>query len=528
MSHRPLLSRLPQFHRFICACALPLLLAACATPPGPSIATGNDAPMAEAAAGPRATPPAPVLPRGPLAELPVKAPAAPGGVATLQATTDLWERIRRGFAMPDLDTELVRDREQWYGSRPDYIQRMTERSRKYLFHIVEEIERRNLPTELALLPFIESAFNPQAVSSARAAGMWQFMPATGQSFDLKQNAFRDDRRDVLASTRAALDYLQQLYARFGDWHLALAAYNWGQGNVNRAITRNQRDGQPTDYTSLSMPTETRYYVPKLQAVKNIVAQPQRFSATLPDIGNHPFFDTVPIERDMDVAVIARLAEVDERDFRALNPSVNQPVVMAAGTPQVLLPWDNAGIFTRNLMAHQGPVATWTAWRAPATMTPAEAAARLGMSEAELRRVNGIPPRMLVRAGSTLLVHRNDKRNADVPEHLADNGQLLLQPEQRLRRVQVKARKGETLAALARRHGVNAVDAARWNKLAVNASLKTGQLITLHLPQRATAAAPATRTTSKAASNTASKTTPTAPRISTQVSASGSKKAVAQR
>ena len=214
--------------------------------------------------------------------------------------------------MRDLDTDLVRDREQWYASRPDYIQRMTERSARYLFHIVEEVQRRGMPTELALLPFIESAFNPQAVSSARAAGMWQFMPATGQSFDLKQNIFRDDRRDVLASTRAALDYLEQLHARFGDWHLALAAYNWGQGNVGRAITRNQKQGLGTAYTDLTMPLETRMYVPKLLAVKNIVARPESFGLRLPDIGNHPFFDTITIERDIDVALIARLSASTRR------------------------------------------------------------------------------------------------------------------------------------------------------------------------------------------------------------------------
>jgi len=168
----------------------------------------------------------PVIPNGPLKPI-TAAQAASGEVASLSAPADLWDRIRRGFAMPDLQHELVQDREQWYATRPDYMQRMTERSSKYLFHIVEELERRGMPTELALLPYIESAFNPQAVSSAKAAGMWQFMPATGNYFDLKQNAFRDDRRDVLASTRAALDYLQKLYGMFGDWHLALAAYNWG-------------------------------------------------------------------------------------------------------------------------------------------------------------------------------------------------------------------------------------------------------------------------------------------------------------
>lgn len=409
------------------------------------------------------------------------------GVLTLDAPADLWDRIRRGFAMPDLDGDLVRVQEQWYATRPDYMQRMTERSSRYLFHIVEEIERRNMPMELALLPFIESAFNPQAVSSARAAGMWQFMPATGQSFDLKQNAFRDDRRDVLASTRAALDYLQQLHGRFGDWHLALAAYNWGQGNVNRAITNNQRAGKPTGYIDLNMPAETRMYVPKLQAVKNIMARPESFNATLPLIGNHPFFDTVTLQRDMDVALIARLAEVDEKDFRALNPSLRQPVVMAAGTPHVLLPWDNAVIFQNKLQQHTGPLASWTAWVVPTTMSAAQAASRVGMSEAQLREVNNIPPRMQVRAGSTLLVHRTDQRNSDVPVHVADNGQINFQPEVVLRRTTVKARKGENLARLAQRYGVSAVSVAGWNKLAVNAALKPGQSITLMLPQRASVA-----------------------------------------
>lgn len=259
-------------------------------------------------------------------------------VVTLAPPADMWDRIRRGFKMPNLESDLVRDREQWYASRPDYIQRMTERSNKYIFHIVEELERRNMPTELALLPYIESAFNPQAVSSARAAGMWQFMPATGTDFDLKQNIFRDDRRDVVASTRAALDYLQKLYGMFGDWQLALAAYNWGEGSVGRAIAKNQRLGLPTTYSDLSMPAETRLYVPKLQAVKNIVANPQAFNAELPLIANHPYFQTVPLTRDLDVELAAKLADVRIEDFRALNPAAHKPVLIAAGTSEILLPW----------------------------------------------------------------------------------------------------------------------------------------------------------------------------------------------
>lgn len=473
-----------QLHRGlgIALACLALLITGCASVPGDR--SGAAAPASTGSAG-SATSTSPVVPSGPLSQ--IGTASAPGiGVATLAAPVDLWERIRRGLSMPDLDNDLVREHERWYLNRPDYIQRMTERSSRYLFHVVEEIERRNMPMELALLPFIESAFNPQAVSSARAAGMWQFMPATGASFDLKQNVFRDDRRDVLASTRAALDYLQQLHARFGDWHLALAAYNWGQGNVNRAITRNTRAGLPATYLDLTMPAETRHYVPKLQAVKNIVARPQAFGATLPAIGNHPFFDMVTVERDMDVAVIARLAGISEADFRALNPSLKQPVVMAAGTPTVLLPWDNAVIFQQNLARHDGPLATWTAWVVPSTMSVAQAASKLGMSESELRSVNNIPPRMQVRAGSSLLVHRTGARDRDVPEHVADNAMLALQPDVVLRRTTVKARKGETVASLARRYKVSAASVAEWNKLSAGAPLKAGQTVTLMLPQRAAA------------------------------------------
>jgi membrane-bound lytic murein transglycosylase D len=383
----------------------------------------------------------PVIPGGDL--LPITAElAASLGVTPLAPPADLWERIRRGFAMPDLESQLVRDREQWYSTRPDYILRMTERSRKYLFHIVEELERRNMPTELALLPFIESAFNPQAVSRAKAAGMWQFMPATGKHFELRQNAFRDDRRDVLASTRAALDYLQKLYGMFGDWQLALAAYNWGEGSVGRAIAKNQRAGLSTSYSDLSMPMETRFYVPKLQAMKNIVANPQAFNSSLPHIENHPFFQTVDIHRDIDVALAAKLAEVSMEDFKALNPSASRPVILAAGTPQILLPWDSAAVFQSNLEAYAGGrLASWTVWLAPVTMRPADAAKRVGMTESALRSVNSIPPRVVIKAGSSLLVPRATHLETDVAVHLAENGQLSLSSEATAKRSKRKSGKG---------------------------------------------------------------------------------------
>ena len=430
-----------------------------------------------------------------LAKAPTPPPPPPAAPNSLKATanialeppTDIWQRIRQGFAMPDLDGSLVRDREEWYAARPDYMIRMTERSRKYLFHIVEELERRNMPTELALLPFIESAFNPEAVSTAKAAGMWQFMPATGKYFELKQNIFRDDRRGVIESTRAALDYLQKLYGMFGDWHLALAAYNWGEGSISRALAKNKAAGLGLTYGELSMPNETRYYVPKLQAIKNIIAQPANFNARLPLIQNHPYFKSISITRDIDVNLAARFAGITLEDFKALNPSMSRPVILAAGTPEILLPWDNADNFQRSLEAHANkPLASWTAWSVPQTMKAAQAAQNVGMTEALLRSVNQIPVGMLVKQGSTLVVARKGVLDADVTEHLADNAQLSFSPEVLLRRIMVTVHRGDTLATLASRHGVSASNIASWNKLKVTAALKPGQTLAVLVPTTASA------------------------------------------
>lgn len=519
MNHRPTLSAV---RRASAVLAMTLLLSACATQPSRTTASRSQAPapvvelaqltqalnppvaaavVAPIKAQPQASATPPVVQAPPI-QRPPEVAATPVAVAQVG---DLWVRIRAGMRMPDLSGPLVKKRENWYASRPDYIQRMTERSGRYLFHIVEEIERRNMPMELALLPFIESAFNPEAVSSARAAGMWQFMPATGKSFDLKQNAFRDERRDVLASTEAALDYLQQLHDRFGDWHLALAAYNWGQGNVNRAITRNTRAGRPTGYTDLTMPWETQDYVPKLQAVKNIVMQPEAFGVTLPEIDNHPFFNTVTIERDMDVSVIALLADVEESEFRALNPAHNRPVVLAAATPQILLPWENAAIFQTNLATFDGPLASWTTWTVPKTMTVTQAADQLNLSENTLRSVNQIPPRMRIVAGSSLLVPRTERHTNDVPEHVATQGRLDLQAEIRMRRITVLARQGETLERLAKRHRADPKVAALMNKLPASAKLKKKQRVALLVPVKTTTAKAKPKTQKKKVQTSRKKT-----------------------
>ncbi|MFZ2649721.1 MAG: transglycosylase SLT domain-containing protein [Burkholderiaceae bacterium] len=473
-----------------------------------------DAPVpAESAQIPASTRPAgPVMDQAPQGQ--VQAPATPELIDPLQPGVsiepadddeqiDLWTRLRQGFAMTDLEGGLVRAQEQWYATRPDYVRRMTERGGRYLFHIVREVERRGLPTELALLPFIESAFNPEAMSSARASGMWQFMPATGRNFDLKQNVFRDDRRDVLASTRAALDYLEKLYAMFGDWHLALAAYNWGEGSVARAIAKNRAARKLTGYDSLKMPHETRHYVPKLQAVKNIVARPGEFGLALPELANHPYFLSVPIQRDIDVDVAARLAGMTVEEFRALNPQMNKPVILAAGTPQVLLPYDNANRFVQELPEYPGRLASWTAWVAPTTLKPSEAARRVGMNEAKLRELNAIPQHMLIKAGSTLLVPRSDAGGDDVSEHVADNGTIVLTPDgTQVRRVLLRAGRRDSVATVARRYRTTQENVAQWNDVDVGSAFRAGQKVTVFVPAKTaraksgSAARPSLRTAPK--------------------------------
>ena len=461
------------------------LLAACASAP-PTSPKPASAPVPVAVAVPAAaSAPASALVAMAGVDEPVEAPVPvdplrPDVKLDLNdraARVDLWERVRRGFAMPDLSGDLVTDRERWYASRPDYVARMTDRGSRYLFYIVEELDKRGMPTELALLPFIESAYNPQAQSVAAASGMWQFIPSTGRDFELKQNVFRDDRRDVLASTRAALDYLKKLYNMFGDWHLALAAYNWGEGSVTRAIAKNRQAGLPTDYASLRMPNETRQYVPKLQAVKNIIARPADFNIRLPELLNHPYFLSVPIEHDIDVAVAVKLSGLPAEEFRNLNPQMNRPVILAAGTPQVLLPYDEANRFVRELPLHRGPLATWTAWTAPKTMKSQEAAEAVGMSDDDLREINHIPARMLIKAGSTLLVPRHRAMLADVPSTVADTGTLSLAPEvPPLRKISLRAGKRDSVASVARRYRVAPTQVAQWNNVAPGAGFTAGQTI----------------------------------------------------
>jgi membrane-bound lytic murein transglycosylase D len=355
--------------------------------------------------------PAPVVPRLPDPSQEVRDELPP--IPTIDLTTppdDLWQRMRNGFSMPDLDSPLVADRQAWYLNRPDLLKRIFERSRRYLHHIVGELEKRGMPTELALLPVVESSFNPLAYSSARALGMWQFIPATGKTYKLQQNAWFDQRRDIVASTDAALDYLQTIYEMHGDWHLALASYNWGENAVARAVAKNHAKGMPTDYRNLKMPVETAYYVPKLQAIKNIVAQPQLFGISLDPIPNKPYFATVERSENMDIALAARLAEIPVEEFIALNPAYSRPVMPSAANSPLVLPADKVQTFLANLQNHEAqdkPLSAWFTHNLKKGEKLEAVAKRYSLTLARLKQLNGINPKTRVVPGFALLVPGKD-------------------------------------------------------------------------------------------------------------------------
>lgn len=394
-----------------------------------------------------------------------------------QADGNLWERIRRGFAIPTLDTPLATHKTLWYARQPEYMARMTERGKQYLFYIVEELERRNMPSEIALLPFIESAFNPQAISSAKAVGIWQFMPATGKHFNLKQNVWLDERRGIVESTRAALDYLQKLHSMFGDWHLALAAYNWGEGSVQRAINKNRAKGLSTDYLSLNMPDETSNYVPKFQAIKNIIQDPAAYGIQLTPLANTPYFTSVIKNRDIDVSLAAKFAGMSLNEFKALNPSFKKPVILGIHSPEILLPTDRLSLFNQSLSDYKGSLSSWTTVTLSGTERPTDLAKRYGLNERLLREINNIPARMLLKAGSTLIVPKvnYDLQTTNISANL-DNAKINLAPE--LVRRSLTVYKKDTWAKIADRANINVTNLQQWNR---GTKLRTGATLSYYAP-----------------------------------------------
>jgi membrane-bound lytic murein transglycosylase D len=459
--------------------ALAFALAACATP-APDIA-----PVAAPAPAPQPAPePAFVVTPPPMLK-----PFAPAAMAELEPlpmpAPDLWDRIVDGYGVPDLDDDpLVAKWEQYYASRPDYVARMVDRSRRYLYHIVSATAARGMPLDLALLPMVESAFNPNALSSSRASGIWQFVPSTGKNYGLAQNFWVDSRRDIVAATDSALDYLDSLYVRFGDWQLALAAYNWGEGNVQRAVDRNLQRGLPADFASLTkVPAETRNYLPKLQAVKNIIRDPGKYGLRIDDIPDAPYFTVVKTTRKMDVQRAAELAEMPLDEFEMLNPQHNRPVIAGADEYTILLPIDKAEVFAAKLELTDQPLVSWQAYRMKGGESLPQVAARYGMSVDTLRAVNGIGPRAHVPAGFAMLVPAESPSAATA----LSLSQAVFTTVPQGRTTYYRVQRGDTLSSIARSHHVSVAEIRAWNGLSQN-RISVGQRLRINSEGVATAAA----------------------------------------
>ena len=336
--------------------------------------------------------------------------------------SDLRQRIITGYNMPDINSSFTGTHEAWYASRPDYMKRMIGRSQRYLYHIVVEVEKRGMPSEIALLPMVESAFNPVASSRSKASGIWQFMPATGKTFGLKQDWWVDNRRDVTAATSAALTYLQKLHGMFGSWDLALAAYNAGEGTVQRAIDRNRKKGLPTDYASLSLPEETKNYVPKLQAIKNIMKQPENYGLNIEKIPNRPYFTKVIAPEQIDAKLAANLAEISYEEFISLNPEYNRPVITETGNAhEILLPISAANTFTINLSNYNKPLVSWQTYHAKRGERMDKIAQKFGINVSQLRDINDISSGKKLSGSQPILVP-NSLGNPDITPVDTNNAQ----------------------------------------------------------------------------------------------------------
>jgi membrane-bound lytic murein transglycosylase D len=378
----------------------------------------------------------------------------------------LLARIEQGFTLSPPESPLTNRLTEQY-ARKNNLEQMFIRAAPMLYMVVEEVEKRNLPIELAFIPFVESAFNPRATSHAGAHGPWQFMPHTGKRFGLANDRFRDDRRAWMNSTRAALDYLTQLHAQFKDWHLAIAAYNAGEGRVEGARKKAIATGLRPTFDNLQLPQETREYVPRVFALVNILRRSSE--VTLPDIANEPSLTLVELTQDFDVTLAARFAGLSEAKFRYFNPSFSGPLIAVATRPELLLPIEAAQKFEVALANHHGATATWSLHKLAQPMSAPEVASWLSISVATLASANPIPNGHRYKAGTSLFVPR---RNANQSITSAQIVQAVLMTEPMLRRVSVKPRKGETLLSLAYRNCVTPQQLQSWNKALADVNHKS--------------------------------------------------------
>ncbi|MCG6885846.1 MAG: LysM peptidoglycan-binding domain-containing protein, partial [Proteobacteria bacterium] len=395
------------------------------------------------------------------------------------AEADLWQRVRTGFELTVPDNRRVQQELDWYARHPDYMQRVAERANPYMYYVVDVIEENNMPSELALLPIVESAFQPFAYSHGRAAGIWQFIPSTGKRFGLQQNWWYDGRRDVYASTRAAVELLNTLHRQFnGDWLLALAAYNSGAGTVKKAIRRNQRRGKPTDFWSLDLPQETRAYVPKLLALKKLIAQPTDYDLALPTIPDQPYFARVELGSQIDLARAAKLAQITLDELYRLNPGYNRWATAPDGPHHLLIPLDRIETFSAGLAALPADQRiSWIRYRIRSGDTLSTIAAKHRISITTLKKVNHIRGTQL-RAGRSLMIPVASQSASSYRLSATQRKQTQQNQPRKGTRVVHIVRKGDTFWDLSRKHNVSTRALAKWNGMAPRDPLVPGQKLVI--------------------------------------------------
>lgn len=396
---------------------------------------------------------------------------------------DIWARMRAGFTMNQDLPGVTRDR-QWFARNQAYLDRVAERARPYLHYIVTETEKRNMPLEMALLPVVESAFQPFAYSHGRAAGIWQFIPGTGRMYGLKQNWWYDGRRDIYAATQAALKYLKALHREFGDWELALASYNSGSGNVRKAIRKNKRRGKPTDYWSLDLPKETEGYVPKLLAISAIVADPEKYGITLKSIPNSPYFARIQLDGQIDLALAAEMAEISVDEMYRLNPGYNRWATDPKGTNYLMVPLEKEHVFRQQLAAlPQDKRIHWERHRIKKGENIITIAKRYNTTAAVLKDVNNLRGNM-IREGRNLIIPVAMKGTAAYT-HSADKRRSRIQNTARAGRSKQthRVRKGDSFWTLSRKYGVGVRELAKWNSMAPRDTLKLGQKLVIWAKKR---------------------------------------------
>lgn len=396
------------------------------------------------------------------------------------ALVDLWERIRLGYKLPQQDNRRIEQQLSWYARHPAYMKRVSARAERYMYHIVEELERRKMPLEIALLPIVESAFDPFAYSHGRASGMWQIVPGTGRMLGLKQNWWYDGRRDVVASTNAALNYLERLHKRFnGDWLLALAAYNSGGGNVSKAIRKNKKRGKPTDFWHLDLPKETKAYVPRLIALSRLIAEPSKHNVVLTPIFNRPHFASVKVGSQIDLAQAAELADIDMDVLYHLNPAFNRWATDPKGPHELLIPIEKSLAFAEKVATiPQSERVTWDRYTIKSGDSLSTIAQKYKVSVASLRSINQLRSNS-IRAGKTLMVPMATKSGKhysySVDERVAKRYASTSMREKG-QQIDYIVKPGDSLWTISRRYKVSTGKIAKWNSMAPRDPIKPGQTL----------------------------------------------------